>query len=100
MILEKQRYSKKIIGIILNSICNIVIFILFSWDKIYYIFKKEGNNQYVYFIYKRHEECLKHKSTHCGCKLNMTNEEIEISINNYIDIYKYVQPYLKLLMVE
>jgi len=42
----------------------------------------------VYFIYKRHDECLKHKSTYCGCKLNIPKEEIEISINNYIDIYK------------
>ena len=86
--LKNQRFNKIIIETILNSISSIGIFLLFSWDKVYYIIKKEGNNPMVYFIYKRHEECLKHKSTYCGCKLNMIKEHIEMSIRNYIDIYK------------
>jgi len=72
----------------LNSIGNIGVFLLYSWDKIYYILKKEGDNSMTYFIFKRHEECLKHKSTYCGCNLNMTKADMDEGINNYIDIYK------------
>ncbi|OUM62446.1 hypothetical protein PIROE2DRAFT_11296 [Piromyces sp. E2] len=87
LLLKDQRFRKIIIEIVLNTISCIGVFIIFSWDKIYYIIKKEGNNPMIYFVYKRHEECLVHRSTFCGCKLTMKKEEIEACIFNYIDIY-------------
>ncbi|OUM62443.1 hypothetical protein PIROE2DRAFT_11293 [Piromyces sp. E2] len=45
-------------------------------------------DSFIYFIYKRHLDCLKHKSTRCGCKLNISKAEMDESINNYMQIYK------------
>lgn len=68
-ILAKQRVGKIIFDILLNTIGYSLIFALFSWDKIYYIIKKRGNDNSVYFK-------LKYK------------DSLYISRENYIGIYK------------
>ncbi|ORX63531.1 hypothetical protein BCR32DRAFT_273406 [Anaeromyces robustus] len=72
-----------------NSLCFIVTFVLLSWNKIYYICKKQGDDSTLYFIYKNHDLCSIHNSTYCGCKLkNMSKDELLINIDKYIEIYK------------
>ncbi|ORX37497.1 hypothetical protein BCR36DRAFT_313656, partial [Piromyces finnis] len=73
---------------ILNSIGYFIIFITFSWDKVYYILNRQGNEAYTYFIFQQHEQCLIHKSKCCGCKLNMTNEHFKSLIRKSIDFYR------------
>ncbi|ORX41392.1 hypothetical protein BCR36DRAFT_311543, partial [Piromyces finnis] len=86
-ILRNQRKSKIIFEIILNSMCYITIYSIFLWDKIYYIFKKEGNNVFKYFICIRHETCSIHHSTTCECSLLMTKEELLINAKKTINVY-------------
>lgn len=76
-------------NIIFNTICYLTMFILLSWDKIYYIMKKEGNNSTIYFIYIKHDICEIHHSHCCGCKLNLTKENIKVNTDNYINIYNF-----------
>lgn len=71
--------------------CYFIIFILFSWDKIFYIFKKDGNNSNNYFIYKRHELCSKHNSNSCGCRYNISKENLNIYSDKYIRLYNECQ---------
>jgi len=73
---------------IINSIGYFIILFTFSWDKVYYIFKKQGNDTYTYFVYKRHERCILHKSTCCGCKLKISNEHFQTLIRKSIDFYR------------
>ncbi|ORX49040.1 hypothetical protein BCR36DRAFT_413035 [Piromyces finnis] len=87
-ILGEQRLTKIYIDFSLNTICYFSIFITFSWDKIYYILKKQGNDSTHYFIFERHEFCSKHNSNICGCKINLSKENICNNIDNYIILYK------------
>ncbi|OUM57794.1 hypothetical protein PIROE2DRAFT_17107 [Piromyces sp. E2] len=85
-----QNYAKARIYVetLLNSIGYFIILITFSWDKVYYILKKQGNEAYTYFVFKRHEQCHIHKSTCCGCRLNMTREHFQTLIRKSIDFYR------------
>jgi len=49
-----------------------------------------------YFIFKKHSKCLKHNSTVCGCLLNMTKEELNLSIRNSINLYIVCSSYFKI----
>jgi len=49
MILENQRYYKVIIDLISNYLSIILLFIFFSWDKIFYIIKGKSNKVDSYF---------------------------------------------------
>jgi len=70
-------------------IAYIVIFILFSWDKIYYIIRKEGNNTNVYFHIKHYEKCIIHDSYKCGCVLLEKKRNQSTIVNKYLHFYKY-----------
>jgi len=65
------------------------MFFLFSWDKVYYIIKKEGNYNYNYFKMLKLKKCVLHNSYRCGCKLNKNEDSIKQTIEQYILIYKY-----------
>jgi len=41
-----------------------------------------------YFICFRHEKCQLHNSSTCGCKINLTKENIEQQSKRYIALYK------------
>jgi len=49
--------------------CYLALFGIFSWDKLYYIITKKGNDPQVYFKYRNIKD------------LNMTRE-------NFIEVYK------------
>ncbi|KAL6596852.1 hypothetical protein U3516DRAFT_671521 [Neocallimastix sp. 'constans'] len=88
LILQNKKYEAIKLIYILNSICYIIIFILFSWDKIYFIIKKDGNNPLNYFIYIKHKECNIHHSCNCGCNTNLSKEDYRMNVEKYINIYK------------
>jgi len=69
----------------------------FSWDKIFYIYKKAGNNPCNYFILQRHESCLIHNSTTCGCKLNIPDNEKFIVFNKRIEIYNICSTFIEIV---
>jgi len=52
MALSKQHYERIIFETVLNYVGYIVMYALFSWDKLYYIIKKKGNEVDVYFKLK------------------------------------------------
>jgi len=87
-IFVNQRWSRVIFDLTFNSLCYFSIFICFSWDKIYYVITKKGNDVKNYFILKRHELCGIHNSNICGCKLDMPMDEQIQKIQQSIDIYK------------
>jgi len=64
------------------------MFICFSWDKIYYVITKRGNDVKNYFLFRRHDLCKIHNSYTCGCKLNIPKDEQIQQIRKSIDIYK------------
>ncbi|ORX79566.1 hypothetical protein BCR32DRAFT_269397 [Anaeromyces robustus] len=71
----------------MNGICYFIIYILYTWDKVYYIIKGKGNDPEKYFYsVKRHEECVYHKSCYCNCTNTTINYDIVIK---YINFYKY-----------
>lgn len=88
MILNNQRYSRIFFEYILNSICYSAFFILLSWDKVYYIIKKESNNPNKYFLIEKYEKCSIHNSLTCGCQLNRIDKDNTVSIKKYINFYK------------
>jgi len=83
-----QRWSRVIFDLIFNSLCYFCMFICFSWDKIYYVIRKKGNDVKNYFLFKKHDLCNIHNSYTCGCKLNIPKEEQIQQIQQSIDIYK------------
>lgn len=85
-----------IIGIILNLICYLIIFICFSWDKLYYIITKNGNNSNLYFIYVVHNKCFVHNSYTCGCHLELRDEDNSFIIKKFVLLYKVCSnPFIK-----
>ena len=72
-------------NVITNGICYLLIYILYSWDKIYYILNSRGDNPETYFNSIRREECLLHKSYYCGCIKSDTEYEI---VQKYLEFYK------------
>jgi len=63
-----------------------VILVLYSWNKIYYIIRKKGNDPNNYFYSLKINKCCIHNSYTCDC--NKTDCEKEI-IDKYINLYKY-----------
>jgi len=57
--LEKQHHERIIFETILNFIGYLMIFILFSWDKLYYILIKKGNDIDVYFKFSKNNNTIK-----------------------------------------
>ena len=80
---------------ILNGLCYLIISALFSWDKIYYILTKKGNDQESYFISLKLVQCPIHRSIMCGCK-NFVKSEADV-VTKYIEFYKYSS---KVLMIS
>jgi len=83
IILKNQRFEKVLFDVTLNMIAYLVIFILFSWDKIYYILRKEGNN------IKHYEKCILHDSYKCGCVLLEKKRNQSTIVSKYLQFYKY-----------
>ncbi|OUM56276.1 hypothetical protein PIROE2DRAFT_19184 [Piromyces sp. E2] len=94
IILSNQKYNKYIFDTTLNSIGYLILFILFSWDKVYYIFKKQGNDPRKYFIIKKYKKCVIHNSFTCGCQLEESDENLEPIIKKYILFYKFCSTFL------
>jgi len=89
-ILNNQKYVRVIFENILNSMCYLTLFIGLSWDKVYYIYKKKGNDPKIYFkISKRYKKCFVHKTYNCGCTLEEDNDNLESDIEKYIFFYKF-----------
>ena len=57
--MEKQHHERIIFETILNFIGYLMIFILFSWDKLYYILIKKGNDIDVYFKFSKNNNTIK-----------------------------------------
>ncbi|ORX64425.1 hypothetical protein BCR32DRAFT_273116 [Anaeromyces robustus] len=87
MFFNNQRKTKIIFEVLLNTICYLTVFILFSWDKVYYILKNQGDDPTIYFIYEKHELCTIHQSTSCGCKLNISKDILLVKITQSINYY-------------
>jgi len=62
---------------------------MFSWEKIYYIAKKEGDNINIYFIFKRYEKCLIHNTYNCDCILEEKKRDHTLIIHKFLLLYKY-----------
>lgn len=78
-----------ILECVANSICYLTFFVFFSWDKIYYIIKRQGNDPNTYFIYEKNEKCFVHNSYTCGCKLKKKKEDNSTTMEKYILFYKF-----------
>jgi len=87
--LGNQRHAKTVFEATLNTIDYLVIFILFSWDKVYFIVKKEGDNPNKYFKITVYKKCLVHNSLTCGCRLEVSDEDNKEIIKKFIKFYKY-----------
>ncbi|ORX56016.1 hypothetical protein BCR36DRAFT_467070, partial [Piromyces finnis] len=88
LIFHNQTYTSIIFKASLNSLCYFILFLLFSWDKVYYILKNKGNDAKNYFIFNSRDKCVIHNSYTCECK-NNSKESIDINIiSKYIYIYK------------
>jgi len=88
LFLGNQIYAKIVCEGFFNSITYLIVFILFSWDKVYYIIRKEGNEKYNYFRITKYKKCPVHNSYKCGCKFYSDEDRINILIKNYILVYK------------
>ncbi|ORY72859.1 hypothetical protein LY90DRAFT_636981, partial [Neocallimastix californiae] len=88
--LAKYDNSNVILGfsITTNSICYFIIFILFIWDKVYYILRHQDNNCHNYFLAVKLEKCFIHNSFNCKCNKKQVEENDE-NIKQYIQFYKY-----------
>jgi len=87
-IFSQQKVAKVYIDFLLNTICYLFIYITYAWNIMFTIHKKQGNDSTCYFIFKRHEFCSVHDSNYCGCKINMTKDELKTNNDNYILFYK------------
>jgi len=70
-------------------IAYFIVFVIFSWDKIYYIVIKKGNDTNTYFLIKHYEKCIIHNSYKCGCILKEKFRDQSSIINKYLKFYKY-----------
>jgi len=72
--------------IITNMICYFILFILFSFDKVFYIARNEGNNPDNYFIFKRREY-------NSNFLIKVYKDEFEVKTKNEYIILKYIYLY-------
>jgi len=87
MFINNQKYSKVLINSIISSIVYLICFTLISFDNVYYIIKKEGNNVNKYFQYgKRNRNNESSVALGHDIKEDKCNE---YKIRNYINFYKY-----------
>ncbi|ORX47929.1 hypothetical protein BCR36DRAFT_294518, partial [Piromyces finnis] len=90
--INNNAYKFNLFNQILNGICYLTIIILFSWDKIYYIITKKGNNsEYYFYSLKMDDFPSLQKLYYCG----YTKNEREV-IKRYIDFYKYTSQIIKI----
>ncbi|OUM59806.1 hypothetical protein PIROE2DRAFT_14574 [Piromyces sp. E2] len=94
--LEDQRYEQIIFEIILNSICYLTFFLLFSWNKVYYIIRNKDIDSHLYFKYVKHDMCMIHNSYTCACEFDDSNENNHQVIKNYIIFYKICSKILEI----
>jgi len=87
--LDNQKYARVAFDTSLNSIGFFVLFLCYSWDKVYYIVKKAGNDPRVYFKLKKYKKCFKHNTFTCGCKLDQDNENLLPAMEKYILFYQF-----------
>lgn len=73
----------------INIIVYLIVFILFIWEKIYYISRKEGNNTKKYFSFTRYNKCIIHNSYKCGCVLEEKENDYTFIIEKFILFYSY-----------
>jgi len=66
--------------------CYITLLVLFIWDRVYYILKKQGMEYDKYFVTVHIEKCLVHKSYTCGCNSYKINPAVTM---NFINFYKF-----------
>ncbi|ORX40393.1 hypothetical protein BCR36DRAFT_364685 [Piromyces finnis] len=78
---------------IINELCYFIILILYTYEKIYYIISKKGNDFKYYFNSVSIEKCLEHNSYSCGCNKEANGEE-EI-VNNYLSFYKFCSKFIQ-----
>jgi len=77
--------------LLINYLNYLLILIICTWDKFYYIIKNKGNDSECYFNSKIQNECIIHKSYTCGCcRIKLDKEKIEKYINFYIFCSKIV----------
>ncbi|ORX53798.1 hypothetical protein BCR36DRAFT_253704, partial [Piromyces finnis] len=88
LFLQNKRYNRILLEIIWNSIGYLIIFILFSMDKIHTITTGRDDSTY-YFDFINHKKCLIHNSYICGCPVEKSNKNRKILIEKYILFYKY-----------
>jgi len=81
----------------LNSVGYLIVFIIFSWEIIYYAIKSDNYNPQNYFILKRHDKCMVHQSTTCPCTLNLSEKEFYIAIRHSIDFYKISSSFFEIV---
>jgi len=89
LFINNQKYQTVVFSTSLNYICYLIIFILLSWDNIYYIIKGEGNNTFNYFRIIKFRKCYAHNSYTCGCPLERTYQDLEPIVHYYIKFYKF-----------
>ncbi|OUM61162.1 hypothetical protein PIROE2DRAFT_12876 [Piromyces sp. E2] len=87
--LNNQRYGQVFFEVMLNLICFCIIYVLFSWDKVYYVFLKQGNISQNYFKVHKYKKCLIHETTSCECELELSYDDIDIITKKFIKFYKY-----------
>jgi len=95
--MNKQRYSKVIFDVTLNSICYFILYLSLIWDKLYYIIKKEGDNSFNYFLLYHHDYCPTHASTTCGCKMNMSKDDLLFNIQSSTYFYKVCSSFFTII---
>ncbi|KAG4087810.1 hypothetical protein H8356DRAFT_1728041 [Neocallimastix lanati (nom. inval.)] len=84
--LKDRRIYKIMFEIITNMICYFILFILFSFDKVFYIARNEGNNPDNYFIFKRREY-------NSNFLIKVYKDEFEVKTKNEYIILKYIYLY-------
>jgi len=87
--INNQKFQTVVFNTFLNYICYLTIFILLSWDNIYYIIIGEGNNAFNYFRIIKFRKCYAHNSYTCGCPLERTYQNLKPIVHYYIKFYKF-----------
>ncbi|ORX57678.1 hypothetical protein BCR36DRAFT_459391 [Piromyces finnis] len=90
LFLDNQQYEKTVLELMLNSICYIICFILFSWNIIFYIIKNGNKTNYKdYFVYVDHDEKLCKNAFICSYEIiDDFKEKNNPIIKDYINFYK------------
>ncbi|OUM66937.1 hypothetical protein PIROE2DRAFT_5797 [Piromyces sp. E2] len=82
-------YKRFLFEVIWNSLGNLIILIMFTWDKIYLICTKRGNDSYMYFKFINYKKCPIHNSFICGCPIEKSNRHSKALADKYILFYRH-----------